>query len=289
MSMKPEASLEILLEQILQSEQSGDMLGKAAACTKAGQVYLTRNHYSEAAHYYQEAIRIYAREGQTDLQARSLNHLGVCLIMSGQAKQALECLDLAQDALGPEPDAALNAAIQGNRGLAFSALQDYNHAFQAHKAVMEAAERLGDDHLRLSALINLADISLQDKDYRPAQGFALVALDLAQELQPHPGLMIIYDLLGMISSRLGDLRSAVEFHQQAYLAACEAGDLLRQGIALANQGLALEGLTELEQAAVLLDKAQEIFSLLHSTYREKTAHDLQRIRNSLAPRAGREQ
>lgn len=259
------------------------MLGKAAACTKAGQVFLTRNHYSEAAHYYQEASRIYDDEGQADLYARSLNHLGVCMIMSGQAEDALECLDRAQDSLGPDPDTALKAAIQGNRGLAYSALQDYKHAFQAQKSVLEAAESLGDDRLRLSALINLADTSLQEKNYHPAQGFALVALDLAQELQPHPGLMIIYDLLGMISSRLGDLRSAAEYHQQAYHSACEGGDLLRQGIALANQGLALEGLTELEGAAVLLEKAQEIFSLLNSTYQEKTQHDLERIRNSLTP------
>jgi tetratricopeptide (TPR) repeat protein len=282
MSRKPEEGLDPLLTAILEAEQSGDLLGKAAACTQAGKVFLKRNHYTEAAHYYQEAIRIYADQGRIDLQVRALNHLGVCLIMAGQPADALEYLSQALNGFDAEQDPTLHAAVQGNLGLAYSALQDHSHAFQAHKIVMETAEILGDDPLRLNALINLADSSLQENKFRSAQGFALVALDLAKELQPHPGIMIIYDLLGMISSRLGDLRSAVEYHQQAYLAACEFGDFHRQGIALANQGLALEGLTEMEQAAAVLEQAEEIFALLNSDYRHKTHRDLERIRTSLA-------
>lgn len=272
-----------MLQEIHQAQESGDLLSHAAACGKAGQILLKRNHYTEAAHYYQQASQIYAQSNRADLQARSLNHLGVCLTLAGQPAEALDALNQALDALGPEPDPALVAAIQGNRGLAYSAKENYSDAFQAHKAVMEAAESLGDDSLRLTALINLADSSLQDKNYRSAQGFALVALDLAKKLNRHPGIMLIYDLLGMISSRLGDLRSAVEYHHQAFQSARDGGDLLRQGIALANQGLALEGLTELEQAAAALEQAEDIFILLNSDFHEKTQRDLERIRRSLPP------
>jgi tetratricopeptide (TPR) repeat protein len=278
-----EISLEDLLEEILQAEKSGDSLRKAAACSKAGQLYLTRNHYTEAAHYYQESVRIYKQEICHELEARALNHLGVCQIMAGKPADASANLDRALGSLSETPDPVLSASIQGNLGLAYSALQDFDRAFLAHKAVMEIAETLGDDTLRLNALINLADCSLQGKKYRPAQGFALVALDLAKQLQPHPSIMIIYDLLGMISSRLGDLRSAVEYHQQSFQAAQDQGDLVRQGISLANQALALEGLTELERAQAALEEAQEIFTLLNSDYREKTQKDLQRIRKSIDP------
>ena len=61
------------------------------------------------------------------------------------------------------------------------------------------------------------------------------------------------------------------------------GDLLRQGIALANQALALEGLTELDQAYQLMVQAQEIFILLNSDYQVKIKKDLSRILQSRSP------
>ncbi len=91
--------------------------------------------------------------------------------------------------------------------------------------------------------------------------------------------MIIYDLLGMISSRQGNLQTALGYHQKSLEYAQENGDILRQGIALANQALAQEGLTELDQAFRLMTQAQDIFTLLNSDYQEKTRKDLARIQN----------
>jgi len=84
----------------------------------------------------------------------------------------------------------------------------------------------------------------------------------------------------MISSRQGDLKTALEYHQQSLDSAQENGDLLRQGIALANQALAQEGLTEMDRAFKLMSQAQDIFILLNSDYQEKTSKDLERIQSS---------
>jgi len=148
--------------------------------------------------------------------------------------------------------------------------------------VLETAEDLQDQSMQLNALINLADSNLQNKNFQSALGFALVAFDIAKSLESLPSQVLIYDLLGMISSRQQDLRSAVDYHQQAYLIAKSLGDLQRQGIALANQGLALEGLTELSEAFQVLEQAQEIFTLLKSDYLKKTNKDLERIKTSLS-------
>jgi tetratricopeptide (TPR) repeat protein len=281
MSTFSEHILEDLLSEIQEAEQSDDSTKKAAACVEMGRALFGRNQYKEAADYYLQASLIYIREDQIVLHANALNHLGVCWVMTGQPDEALDSLTCALESLDPDQEPALWAAIQGNLGLAYSALQDHRQAFQAHKAVMETAESLGDENLQLNALINLADCSLQEKKYRPAQGFALVALDLAKKLKSSPAKMVIYDLLGMISSRLGDLRTALDYHQLAWQEAREAGSLLRQGIALANQGLALEGLTNLDQAAANLEKAKDIFSRVSPEYLEKTRSDLERIRRSI--------
>jgi tetratricopeptide (TPR) repeat protein len=197
-------------------------------------------------------------------------------------EQALQPLTLAIKLAEDEGDLTLRAAAGGNLGLAYSANNDYAKAIEAHKSVLETAESLQDQSMQLNALINLADSNLQNKNFQSALGFALVAFDLAKSLESLPSLVLIYDLLGMISSHQQDLRSAVEYHQQAYLTAKSLGDLQRQGIALANQGLALEGLTELNRAFQVIEQAQEIFSLLKSDYLEKTSKDLERIKTALS-------
>ncbi|HDN04948.1 MAG TPA: tetratricopeptide repeat protein [Chloroflexi bacterium] len=275
-------NIENTLIEIQDALDRGDYLKAGTACSNAGQIFLERNLYREAAEYYREARNHFAAAEEINLQARALNHLGICLVMEEEDDSALEILDEALRLLDQSPDGSLLAAIQGNMGLAYSNLQDHKNAIKAHKSVLEAAEESGDDHLRLNALINLADSNLQDKNYRSAQGFALVALDLAHKLSPHPGVVIIYDLLGMIASRQGNLKSAAEYHQQSFQAAHKHGDLLRQGIALANKGLALEGLTDLEGALEAMSQAEELFLLLNSDYLEKTRQDLERVRNGLS-------
>ena len=276
------SKLDTVLIDIQNAIESGAFLAAGKACSRAGQIMLGRNLYSEAAQYYREAGNHFAASGETALQARALNHLGVCLVMDEDPPTALDVLNEALALIALSPDPSIQTAIQGNIGLAHNALGDHEDAIKAHKSVLETAEECGDDPLRLNALINLADSNLQNRNYRSAQGFALVALDLAKELDSKPGLVIIHDLLGMISSRQGNLKVAAEYHQQSFQVAEEIGDFLRQGIALANKGLALEGLTDMEGALNAMIMAEELFRLLNSDYLEKTRRDIARVRNGMA-------
>lgn len=271
------ANIDEILAELENSELSGDHLRTAESCSSAGKIFLERNIYPEASFYFKKAAEFFSKIGEDIRQAQALTQLGVCLVMSSQTEQALEELAAAKLCLKEEDHPTLIAAIEGNLGLAYSELKDYKNAVKSHKFVLETAEKIGDPSLKLNALINLADSNLQDKKYQPALGFALVGLDLAKARGSKPSLVIIYDLLGMISSHQGDLKTALDYHQQSFEAAQENGDLLRQGIALANQALAQEGLTELDQAFQLMSHAQDIFILLNSGYQEKTSKDLVRI------------
>jgi tetratricopeptide (TPR) repeat protein len=274
------SNLEKIITEIHDAESSGNSLRAAEGCSQAGKVFLERNIYPQAAHYFKAAAGYYSKTKDIIKQAKSLNQLGICLVMTGQIDEALAELGAAKACLKEEHHPTLHAAIEGNIGLAYSELKEYKNAAKSHKFVLETAEKIADPSLKLNALINLADCNLQDKKYQPALGFALVALDLARAQNSQPSLVIIYDLLGMISSRQGDLKTALVYHQNSYQAAQENGDLVRQGISLANQALAQEGLTELDQAHQLMSQAQEIFILLNSDYQEKTRKDLRRIQKS---------
>ncbi|MCK4801922.1 MAG: tetratricopeptide repeat protein [Anaerolineales bacterium] len=275
-------TLETLLKEIQTAQEAGDRFIEAQANAKIGKLLLERNIYHDAVDCYQRAANLFEEVEKYNHQARTLNHLGICQVMMDQPHQALESLNKAIELAESEGDLSLRASAGGNLGLAYSALDDYIKAIEAHKSVLKIAQDLGDQSMELNALINLADASAQNKSFQPAQGFALVAQDLAESLESLSSLVLIYDLLGMISSRLGDLRSAVEYHQQAFETAKSLGDLHRQGIALANQGLALEGLTELNKAYQSMEQAQEIFSRIKSDYLDKTRIDLERIRKGLS-------
>jgi tetratricopeptide (TPR) repeat protein len=275
-------TIESLLEEIQAAQKAGDRFLEGQSNTKIGKLLLERNIYHDALQYYQRAAFLFGEVNRLNHQARSLIHLGICLVLLDLPEQALQPLTLAIKLAEDEGDLTLRAAAGGNLGLAYSANNDYTKAIEAHKSVLETAESLQDQSMQLNALINLADSNLQNKNFQSALGFALVAFDLAKSLESLPSLVLIYDLLGMISSHQQDLRSAVEYHQQAYLTAKSLGDLQRQGIALANQGLALEGLTELNRAFQVIEQAQEIFSLLKSDYLEKTSKDLERIKTALS-------
>ena len=271
-----------IFSEIQGAELSGDDLLLAEACLKAGKLFLERNIHPEAIHYLRKAAELFADKGKPIQQAQSLNQLSVCLVFTNQAEIALLELAAAKKCLAGIDHPTLSAAIEGNIGLAYSELEDYRNAAKHHKIVHEAALAISDQSLALNALINLADCNFQDNKYQPALGFALVALDLAKSLESQSSLVIIYDLLGMISSRQGDLKTALDFHQQSLDLARGLGDLLRQGTALANQALAREGLLDLDLACRLMTEAQEIFILLNSDYQEKTRKDLSRIQQRLA-------
>jgi len=275
-------TVEYLKKELEEAREKGDPFLEAQSNAKIGKLLLERNIYKDAVHYYRRAAELFGEENRINHQSRSLNHLGICLVMLNQPEHAIKPLTMAQKLAETDGDLSLSASAGGNLGLAHSALDGYTKAIESHKSVLENAERLQDRSLELTALINLADCYLQNKNYQSAQGFALVALDLAKSLDSLPSQILVYDLLGMISSRSQDLRSAVEYHQLAYQIASSLGDLHRQGIALANQGLALEGLTELQAAFQALKQAQEIFLLLNSDYSQKTNQDLERIKTALS-------
>ena len=275
-------TVDYLKKELEEAREKGDLFLEAQTNAKIGKLLLERNIYKDAVHYYRRSAELFGEENRINHQSRSLNHLGICLVMLNQPEDAIKPLTTAQKLAEADGDISLSASAGGNLGLAHSALGGYTKAIESHKSVLKNAERLQDRSLELTALINLADCYLQNKNYQSAQGFALVALDLAKSLDSLPSQILVYDLLGMISSRSQDLRSAVEYHQLAYQIASSQGDLHRQGIALANQGLALEGLTELEAAFQALKQAQEIFLLLNSDYLQKTNQDLERIKTALS-------
>lgn len=273
-------SLRELSDRLEAARESGDHRSQAQVHTKMGKHFLSRNQYQEAARHYQKAVEIFEPFAMINHLARALTHLGVCQLMLNDPEGAIARLQSALDLIG-EDQGSLQAAILGNLGLAYTRLNDYAKARCHHEKVLALGETLGDGRLQVQARTNLAEAALASGHTDQAFTTALQALERARQLDLSPSLIAINDLLGMISSRRDDLPSALDYHRRAAEIAEGEGDLHRQAIALANQALIWERLTELEKALQTMQRAQAIFRALHSDYQKKTRNDLQRIKNAL--------
>ncbi|MBS1249423.1 MAG: hypothetical protein MAG431_01003 [Chloroflexi bacterium] len=270
-----------LSQQLTQAQELGDAPTQAHIHADLGKIFLGDNAYREAYHHYRQAITLFSELGRKKQHALALNNLAIIKIMTQRPREAIEDLKTAQNMAQSLEAENLQLAVCGNLGLGHAALGDFVKAVKFHKKVMEASLDSEDKHMQLQAQINLADAYLQDKRPQQALGFALVAHDLAQEFNAKTSLAMLLDLLGTIYSRQKDLRTAINYHQKAIELAIDIGDPHRQAIASANKALALEALTELEDAHQSMTEAQALFQMLNSDYAAKTQKDLARIREAL--------
>ena len=271
--------------RIQEAREKGDPAAEARAQVQAGKIALARHQFQQAHHRYRRAFDLFSGCGLNQEAVRAANHLAVCLILKNRPEEALAVLEPLSEGLDAAENPDLTAAVTGNLGLAHTKMENYTQGAACHKQALELGEKIGSSTLRLQAQINLADCYLQEGRYRQAQGFALVARDLARQLGSKRELVVVYDLLGMISARQGDHQEAVRCHRRAYELAADLGDLHQQALSLGNQALSQEALTNLEDARELLSRARDLFQSLNSNYLEKTERDLLRIRRSLGPGA----
>jgi len=279
--MPNRTSLQIHIQSLFAAREAGDEQAQAREHAALGKCYVKRNNYREACRHYRKAEGLFRAQGLMRHCSRSLNHLGVCHLMLDDPHQALETLQQALDVNPGGPQSDVNSAILGNMGLVYSALNDYTNALGCHRQVLEHARRANLRPLVLQAVINLGDVQRQAGHLEQASRRCRQALNLARDLEDQTSLIAIYDTMGMIASRQGNLKEARSYHHQAGDIAQDAGDLVRQAIALANEALALEGLTDLENALPVMEQAHHIFESLGSNYTEKTHKDLHRIKKGL--------
>ncbi len=250
--------------------------------TETGKEYLSQHQYRKALPHYQQARDIFQSLQKHRHTERARLHLAVCWMMTGRVQDALDILRAVDQASRELEDKALEGAAAGNLGLAYQNLKDYTNSIEQQKRALEIGRALQDQAMQLQAQIHLAECYLQEGRCRQAQGFGLVAQDLARQLGDLSSLGIIKDLLGRISACGGDLRGAVNYHQEAIEIASKLGDLPHQAAALANLALAKEGLTELKEAADALDQAISLFQLTDSRSLDRALKNRARIKRALA-------
>ncbi|MFW5967272.1 MAG: tetratricopeptide repeat protein, partial [Persicimonas sp.] len=132
--------------------------------------------------------------------------------------------------------------------------------------IPEKVEQLGeldlsdpdDRKLFWTAYNQLGTLFLRQKDFQKAQKFLNTALQRAQHIEDHRGLVRVLSNLGALCLSMRDVDRARDYFDNARKAAEGIGDLLNQSRILTNQGITAMQANDLDAAKEHLRKARKL-------------------------------
>ena len=136
----------------------------------------------------------------------------------------------------------------GNLGNDYQSLGDFKQAVKYHNQAHSIAKELGDITEEGRAYGNLNNAYRSLGDFKQAVKYHNQALSIAKELGDRAREGRAYGNLGITYRSLGDFKQAVKYHNQALSIAQELGDRAGEGSAYGNLGIAYRSLGDLKQA-----------------------------------------
>ena len=118
-------------------------------------------------------------------------------------------------------------------------------------------------------LVNLGNAHYSLGEVRTAMEFHEQGLIIARQINDRRGEGNASGKLGIAYATLGEVDKAIRFYEGQLAIAREIGDRRDEGNALFNMGLALYGLEEKDQAFDLVKQALEIYEAIESPTAEK--------------------
>lgn len=115
-----------------------------------------------------------------------------------------------------------------------------------------------DRKLFWTAYNQLGTLFIRQKDFQKAQQFLNNALQRAQQIEDHRGLVRVLSNLGALCLSMRDIKRAQNYFDNARKAAEGVGDLLNQSRILTNQGIAAMQANQLDKSKKCFKKARSI-------------------------------
>jgi tetratricopeptide (TPR) repeat protein len=181
-----------------------------------------------------------------DVHAELLHEVGLVGIESGGIEESEQRLTRLVEISREKADAKFE--VKGMLGLAqlYEKQNQLSRAADVLLAVSEKVESMGqldlsdpdDRKLYWTAYNQLGTLFIRKKDFQKAQQFLNTALNRAQQIEDHRGLVRVLSNLGALCLSIRDVRRARDYFQNAVKAAQGIGDLLNQSRIETNLGIA---------------------------------------------------
>jgi DNA-binding SARP family transcriptional activator len=249
-----DAGLQCLRRAVAEAEQCQDpvLRGRALSALGSALVHAIRGRDEEGAIVLHAAIQVATEAGDRATSVVAHRELGFVEVQAGRRSTATSWLAKAQ-ALA-ETDAE-HAAILGVRGMNSSDLGDYPAAFEHLGASVELAAACGDHRQQAWSLSIMGRAHLLRGDHSQARATVRQSLDLVRQERWIAFLPWPQALQAELDWYAGDLESATDGFEQAWVLGCQLNDPCWEGMAARGLGLISAGRGDAESAISWLDQA----------------------------------
>lgn len=146
---------------------------------------------------------------------------GTLLLHRGDLEGARRCFETAREAVRESNDPRLVAAVLGNLGNIYAALDDKERARSLYREILDRLRRDPDPRLAGQTLVNLGNLSREIGETERSRAYYLEAEELLQSIRDEFSLGSLYGNLGLLEldgRRPGEaipfLKRAIDLHKK---------------------------------------------------------------------------
>jgi tetratricopeptide (TPR) repeat protein len=226
--------------------------------SEIGNSYLDIGKADVALGYYQCAQELGMAEGERQLEAAGLNHLGLACKNVGKVRQAIQLHEQALAIFREVGDRRNEETALANLGDAYLELGDSQRAIGLFEQALAIARTIGKRHGEGITLNKLGSAHLHLGDAQRAIGLFEQALAIDRQIGNRCGEGGVLGNMGLACLDLGDVRRTIGYCEQALVIAREVGDRRAQGNNLNCLGEAYRNLGDMRQAIRCYEQALTI-------------------------------
>ncbi|MFN2201880.1 MAG: CHAT domain-containing protein [Caldilineaceae bacterium] len=204
--------------------------------------------YQQSVSHADEAATIAQGLGDSALEARALDALGLGYRRLADYAKALASAERALEIARRIPDQRLQASALRNIGSARQALGDYDAAASAYESSVTIAESIGDAAEQAKSLNNLGGLYRLRGDYQRALDYYARSLERRRQLHDQAGEGRVLGNICLAYQNLGDYTQALDYCQQSLDIARGLGDRVREANNLNNVGAIYRAAGKYDQA-----------------------------------------
>lgn len=247
----------------LNSVEEYDLETRGLVLSSAANAYSDQGDVESADAFFNEAITLANRTGDTAAESTRSGNYGYFLLSVGRPRRAIASLERALRISESSGLTLQNAVQTDNLGLAHDSLAEYEAALKHHRAALEMIHRLAQPQWEASICINLANTLIALRQFDEAETLLGVALTYGQTSENHE--LIVRALTGKASLllRKGQPEATQSLLDEAITLA-RRSDLRRWlAEALAVRSQQQSALNRPETSLAAWEEAQRLYTALH--------------------------